>query len=53
MLNKVKLMLKLLKGDCIVLTINGPTLRVDAGSHSVDTVKDAATKFFTTAYRLQ
>lgn len=44
--------IKLLNGDCVVLTVKNDTLIVDAGNRSAEEVKTLASTFFKTAYKL-
>lgn len=50
--NNLMRFLQVLKGDCVVLTVTGDTLVVDAGNMSAEEVKTFASTFFKEAYRL-
>lgn len=48
----IKRVQQFLKGDCVVLTVQGDTLIVDAGNKSSEEVKALANTFFKHAYEL-
>lgn len=52
MLTRIANIMKYIKGDAILLTVNRDTLTVDVGNNDVNKVKDVATQFFKKAYTL-
>lgn len=50
--NNIKRIVQVLKGDCVVLTVKGNTLEVNAGNKSAEEVKTLASTFFKEAYKL-
>lgn len=52
MLRRLANVFKVLRGDCIVLTVEADTLIVDAGTQTRDQLKDVASMFFRTVYSL-
>lgn len=56
MMNKlkdnIKRIVQVIRGDCVVLTVQGDTLIVDAGNKSAEEVKTLASTFFKSAYKL-
>jgi hypothetical protein len=45
-------LIQIVRGDCVVLTVKGDTLIVDAGNKSAEEVKTLASTFFKKAYML-
>lgn len=52
MLNRIFKVVKYIKGDAVLITVNRDTLEVDAGKRDADQVKTIATRFFKEAYTL-
>lgn len=50
--HEIKRLQQILKGDCVVLTVDGDTLIVDAGNKSAKEVKELANVFFKHAYQI-
>jgi hypothetical protein len=52
-MNRVKLLVPVFKGDCVVITKKDNKVKVDAGTKSKEDVKNIATAFFKEAYKLK
>jgi len=52
MMRRLKMLVAYIKGDLIVIDIEGNKTIVDAGNNSPQTVQNAATTFFKQAYKL-
>lgn len=52
MLSTLRKLIKVLRGECIVLIVEGETLIVDAGNKSPAELRNVASAFFKSAYSL-